>query len=52
VANDEYQELIPGRAVTLSQRDHDRSEREVRYLTDGKTSDFPVNFEVVLEPAI
>ncbi len=54
VANDDYQELIPGRTVTLPPDRHDSSEREVRYLTDGSTSaaGLPVHFDLVIDPVI
>lgn len=53
MADDEYQELVPGRAVTLP-RDERRPEREVRYMTDGSTAsaDLPMHFELVLDPVI
>jgi hypothetical protein len=54
VADDDYQELVPGRAVTLPGARRGSSEREVRYLTDGSTSsaDLPVRFELVIDPVI
>jgi hypothetical protein len=54
VDDDDYQELVPGRAVTLPQERRGGSEREVRYLTDGSTSpaDLPLRFELVIDPVI
>jgi hypothetical protein len=54
VADDAYQELVPGRAVTLPRERRGNFEREVRYLTNGSTSsaDMPVRFELVIDPII
>ena len=54
VADHDYQELIPGRALTLPGERHGSSEREVRYLTDGSTwsAELPVRFELVIDPVI
>ena len=54
VEDDDYQEVVPGRGVTLSRERRGSSEREVRYLTDGGTSsaDLPVRFELVIDPII
>jgi hypothetical protein len=54
VEDDDYQELVPGRAVTLPRERRGNSEREVRYLTNGSTSsaDMPVRFELVIDPII
>ena len=54
VSDDHYQELVPGRSVTLPGGSHGSSEREVRYLTDGSTSvaELPVRFELVIDPVI
>jgi hypothetical protein len=53
LAEDHYQELVPGGSVTLPGR-HGSSEREVRYLTDGSSllGEAPVRFELVIDPAI
>jgi hypothetical protein len=50
----EYRELVPGRAVPLPREHRSRSQREVRYLTDGSSSsaELPVRFELVLDPTI
>ena len=54
LADDHFQELVPGRSVTLPGRGHGSSEREVRYLTDGRSSllELPVHFELVIDPVI
>ena len=54
LADDHFQELVPGRSVTLPGRGHGSSEREVRYLTDGSSSllELPVRFELVIDPVI
>jgi hypothetical protein len=54
VADDDYQELIPGKSVTLPGARRGSSEREIRYLTDGSTSsaDLPLHFELVVDPII
>ncbi len=52
--DDHFQELGPGRSVTLPGLGHGSSEREVRYLTDGRGSllELPVRFELVIDPVI
>ena len=52
VADDDYQELIPGKSVTLPGARQGSSEREIRYLTDGSTSsaELPLHFELVVDP--
>jgi hypothetical protein len=54
LAEDHYQELVPGGSVTLPGGRHGSSEREVRYLTDGRSllGEAPVRFELVIDPAI
>ena len=54
VADDDYQELTPGRSVTLPGERRGSSDREVRYLTDGSTSsaELPLHFELVIDPII
>jgi hypothetical protein len=54
LAEDHYQELVPGGSVTLPGGRHGSSEREVRYLTDGSSllGEAPVRFELVIDPAI
>jgi hypothetical protein len=54
LADDHFQELVPGSSVTLLGRGHGSSEREVRYLTDGSSSllELPVRFELVIDPVI
>ena len=54
VADDQYQELTPGAAVTLPGGGRGGSEREVRYLTDGSASpaEVPVRFDLVIDPVI
>jgi hypothetical protein len=54
VADEHYQEVTPGAAVTLPGGQRGTSEREVRYLTDGSssTADVPVHLELVIDPVI
>jgi hypothetical protein len=54
VAGGDYQELVPGAPVTLPGDHRSRSEREVRYLTDGSTSsaELPLRFELLIDPVI
>ena len=54
LADDHYEELVPGSSVTLPSGSHGSSEREVRYLTDGSSSlaDLPVRFDLVIDPVI
>ena len=54
VADDDYQELIPGKSVTLPGARRGGSEREVRYLTDSGTfsAELPLHFELVVDPII
>jgi hypothetical protein len=54
VANDDYQELIPGKSVALPGTRRGSSEREIHYLTDGGTSsaELPLHFELVVDPII
>ena len=54
LADDHYQELVPGSSVTLPGGGHGSSIREVRYLTDGSSSlaELPVRFELLIDPVI
>jgi hypothetical protein len=54
VADEHYQELMPGTSMTLPGGPRGSSDREVRYLTDGSTSiaELPVRFELVIDPII
>ncbi len=54
LADDHFQELVPGRSLTLPGLVYGSSEREVRYLTDGRGSllELPVRFELVIDPVI
>ena len=54
LAGDHYQELAPGRSVTLPDGSHGSSVREVRYLTDGSSSlaELPVHFDLLIDPVI
>ena len=54
LADDHYQELVPGGSVTLPGGSHGSSEREVRYLTDGSSllGEAPVRFELLIDPVI
>jgi hypothetical protein len=54
VADEDYQELTPGKSVALPGTRRGSSEQEVRYLTDGSTSaaELPLHFELVIDPVI
>ena len=53
VADDHYQELTPGEAVTLPGGPRGSSEREVRYLTERNNSiEAPLHFDLVIDPMI
>ena len=54
LANDNFQELVPGGALTLPGSRHGSSVREVRYRTDGSSSlaDLPVRFDLLIDPVV
>jgi hypothetical protein len=54
VGDEDYEELIPGRAITLPPERRASSEREVRYVIEGSTSsaELPLRFDLVIDPVI